>query len=130
MDNSDKNGDENRCESCGVEAETRYVKIKDNVGLVLFRLTNSAEGFYCKHCISYYFWNLTGKTILLGWWGIKSFIVTPFILINNCYYFFSTISMEEPPYRQAPKPSLFWSFFTGFGFLIIGFLIFAMIFGQ
>jgi hypothetical protein len=35
-------------------------------------------------------------TLFLGWWGMISFVLTPFILINNVYRYFSALSLPAP----------------------------------
>jgi hypothetical protein len=117
---------EKRCESCGLPVEIKYVEFYENVGMVFMRKHRAVKGNLCKHCIDYYFWNLTGKTMLLGWWGVISFIVTPFILLNNLLRFIFASGMKKPPLQIAPSPSPFWVFSTIGGFLLIGFYIFSM----
>lgn len=115
------------CQSCGLPAETKYVEFYENVGMVFMRYNRSVKGNLCKPCIDYYFWNLTGKTMLLGWWGVISFIVTPFILLNNLLRFVFSTGMKKPSLQIAPSPSPFWVFSAIGGFLFIGFFLFSMI---
>jgi hypothetical protein len=116
------------CESCKLPAETKYVEFHENIGMVFMRKHRSVKGNFCKPCIDYYFWNLTGKTMLVGWWGTISFIITPFILLNNILRFIFTIGMEEPPFSITPKPSLFWILSAVGGFLFGGFIISVFLF--
>jgi hypothetical protein len=116
-----------RCESCGIPAETKYVEFYENVGLLVMRQHRSVKGNLCKACIDLYFWNLTGKTMLLGWWGVISFIVTPFILLNNLLRFIFTLGLQEPPLQIAPSPSPFWLFSTMGGFLLLGYYLFSIV---
>jgi hypothetical protein len=121
------------CQSCGLPNETKYIEFYENVGLLLMRQHRSVKGNLCKPCIDYYFWNFTGKTMLLGWWGIISFIVTPFILLNNLLRFIFSRGMKKPPLQITPNPSPFWVFSAICGFLIIGFSfcsIFTSVFAQ
>lgn len=115
------------CQSCFLPAETKYVEFHENIGMVFMRQHRAVKGNLCKSCIDYYFWNLTGKTMLLGWWGIISFIVTPFILLNNLFRFIFTTGMKKPPLKIAPSPTPFWVFSTIGGFMLIGFIIFSII---
>lgn len=120
-----------QCESCGLPAETKYVQFYENVGAIFFRYHRSIDGNFCKPCIEYYFFSLTGKTMLLGWWGIISFIITPFILINNLFRYIFTISLKKTSTRITPKPSIFWLLSTIVGFLLIGYFscsIFSILF--
>lgn len=113
------------CQNCGLPAETKYVEFYENVGLLVMRQHRSFKGNLCKSCIDYYFWNSTGKTMLLGWWGIISFIVTPFILLNNLFRFIPTMGMKKPPMSITPSPSPFWVFTAIGGILIMGFVLFS-----
>jgi hypothetical protein len=107
-----------RCQLCGQPAPTKYVEFYRNVGLLVMRFHRSIKGNLCKHCIDRCFWDFTGKTILLGWWGIISFILTPFILLNNLLRFMTTLGMPRPPVRVARGPSGFWVFATITGGLL------------
>jgi hypothetical protein len=71
------------CQGCGVEAATKYVAFHQNIGALAMRFSKSIEGNLCKSCIHKHFWSTTGTTMFLGWWGMISFIVTPFFLLNN-----------------------------------------------
>lgn len=113
------------CESCGLPVQTKYVEFYENVGMIFMRQHKSVKGKFCKSCIDYYFWNLTGKTMLLGWWGIISFIISPFILLNNLIRFVFTIGMNKPPVSITPSPSPFWVFTTLGGVLVGGFIFFS-----
>lgn len=114
-----------RCESCGLPVEIKYVNFHENVGMIIMRLHRSVKGEFCKSCIDYYFWNFTGKTMLLGWWGIISFIVTPFILLNNFFFFVFTMGMKKNPLSITPNPLPFWVFTTIGGIFITGFFLFS-----
>jgi hypothetical protein len=116
-----------RCESCGIPAETKYVEFYENVGLLVMRQHRSVKGNLCKACIDFYFWNLTGKTMLLGWWGMISLIVTPFILLNNLFRFLFTLGMQKPSLQIAPSPSPFWLLSTIGGLLVLGYYLFSIV---
>ena len=111
------------CQSCGLPVETKYVEFYENVGMIFMRQHRNVKGNFCKSCIDYYFWNFTGKTILLGWWGTISFIVTPFILLNNFFRFIFTLGMNKFPLSIIPNPSPFWVFTTIGSVLISGFIV-------
>jgi hypothetical protein len=81
------------CQSCGRHAPTRHVAFYQNIGLLIMRRSKSIEGDLCKACISKYFWEFTLITFLAGWWGVISFIVTPFFLINNLIRYLGCIGM-------------------------------------
>ncbi len=124
--NSQSGQSKEHCQSCGLPVETQYVEFYENVGMIFMRQHRNAKGNFCKSCIDYYFWNFTGKTILLGWWGTISFIVTPFILFNNFLRFIFTLGMKKFPLSITPNPSPFWVFTTLGGVAISGFFLFSM----
>lgn len=93
------------CQNCGVEAPTKYVEFYQNIGALIMRFSKSIKGNLCKNCINEYFWSYTGITAILGWWGIISFIVTPFILLNNIVRYLGTLGLQ-PPRVGAASPRL------------------------
>ena len=93
------------CQSCGRESQTMKVGFQQNVGVLIMRFTKSVEGNFCKECASKYFWSFTMTTLFLGWWGVISFIVTPFILLKNLFTYFGTLGLESPSIT-SPYPTL------------------------
>jgi len=93
------------CQSCGIEAPTKYVAFYQNIGALVVRFSKSVEGELCKSCIHRYFWSLTGTTLLAGWWGYISFIVTPFFLLNNIIRYLTCLTLPPVP-ADATKPEL------------------------
>ena len=71
------------CEVCGRPAELKYIELFENKGALVMRYHREIKGNLCKDCINEYFWKFTLTTLFIGWFGIISFIVTPFYLINN-----------------------------------------------
>lgn len=90
------------CQSCGVEAPTRYVSFHQNIGALVMRFSKSIEGRLCKNCIHRHFWSLTGTTLFLGWWGIISMIITPFLLLNNVIRYALCLPMAPVPPGAVP----------------------------
>ncbi len=90
-----------RCQSCGRYAPTRYVVLYQNIGLLIMRMGKSIEGNLCKACISKNFWEYTLVTFFAGWWGIISFFLTPFFLINNVVRYLGCLGMPERYEDQA-----------------------------
>lgn len=85
------------CQDCGVEAPTRYVSFSQNIGALFMRFPKTVAGDLCKSCIHKHFWEMTGITAVLGWWGMISFIVTPFMLLNNIGRYLFCVSMSPVP---------------------------------
>jgi hypothetical protein len=92
------------CQSCGVEAPTKYVAFYQNIGLLVVRLSKSIEGELCKKCINKYFWEFTLINCTLGWWGLLSLIMTPFLVGNNVIRYLGCLGMEAPsPDAEPPR---------------------------
>jgi hypothetical protein len=92
------------CQTCGVEAATKYVAFYENTGAVVVRFYRSIEGNLCKSCIHRHFWSFTGTTFVLGWWGTISFFVTPFIILNNLGRYLLCLFMPSvPPGAEPPR---------------------------
>ena len=82
------------CQSCGVAAPTKYVEFYQNIGALVMRFSSSVKGELCRACIQRHFLKLTGTTLALGWWGIISLVITPFILANNIYRYVGSLGLE------------------------------------
>lgn len=71
------------CEICLQNKPTHYIDLYENVGALVVRYHKQIKGSLCFECQKFVFWKFTLKTLFLGWWGVISFIITPFILLNN-----------------------------------------------
>ena len=87
---------EPECQACGACRETRYVTFYQNIGLLVLRLHSTADGNMCWDCINQRFWTMTGLTLAFGWWGVISFFITPFVLINNVARYLGCLRMGSP----------------------------------
>jgi hypothetical protein len=81
------------CEGCGRDVPIRRVALNRHIGafVVMFHVTYDA--FLCKRCISTIFWRYTPVTLLLGWWGILSVIITPLVVLNNLFTYIRSLFM-------------------------------------
>jgi hypothetical protein len=93
------------CQGCGIEAPTKYVSFYQNIGALVMRFHRSIKGNLCKRCINKYFWEYTLITLGLGWWGMISFFLTPFFVINNVVRYLGALGLEAPP-PDATRPEL------------------------
>lgn len=93
------------CQSCGIEAPTKYVAFYQNIGALVVRFGKSVEGELCKSCIHRYFWSFSLTSLFLGWWGTISFVVTPFFLLNNVGRYLTCLTMKPVP-PGASEPCL------------------------
>jgi hypothetical protein len=71
------------CEKCGTEGDVVNVTFRRNIGALVVRFSQELRGNMCAGCIKSSFWETTLITLFLGWWGLISFIVSPFFLITN-----------------------------------------------
>jgi hypothetical protein len=90
------------CEACGARADTKYVAFYQNIGALILRFSSSTKGNLCKSCIHQTFWSYTAINCLLGWWGIISFCITPFFILNNIIQYVPCLGMAAP---DASPPS-------------------------
>lgn len=84
------------CESCGTEGPTQYVTFRQNIGLLVMRLTSKIEGELCRPCMVRCFRSYSLTTFFVGWWGVISFFMTPLILFGNLREYFSARKLAEP----------------------------------
>lgn len=92
------------CESCGLQAPTRRVNFYQNIGMVFSRSHSEITGNFCRRCIRKYFKSYTLTTLFLGWWGLISFIVTPFMLLFNIVDYLRALSLPEPDIAAMDSP--------------------------
>jgi hypothetical protein len=71
------------CQSCGANAPTARVEFHQNIGALVMRFHKSFKGEACPACARKHFWEMTLTTLVGGWWGVISFFLTPFLLLNN-----------------------------------------------
>lgn len=93
------------CQDCGVEAETKHVSFYQNIGALVVRFPKTIDGNLCKSCIHKHFWQMQMTTLVLGWWGTISLIVTPFFLLNNFGRYLFCLGMS-PVAAGAKRPEL------------------------
>jgi uncharacterized protein DUF4190 len=95
------------CQTCGRVGPTQPVTFRQNIGALIMRFYKTIEGQLCAECVRKYFWEMTGITLVGGWWGIVSFFFTPFILITNVVAYVSALSAfrETPVNAGAYSPA-------------------------
>jgi hypothetical protein len=71
------------CELCGAARPTHSAELNQNIGLLVMRLSRKVAGQLCSDCLETQFWSTTLITLVAGWWGLISFLVTPFYLLGN-----------------------------------------------
>jgi hypothetical protein len=102
------------CQLCGDYAPIKYVEFYQNVGMFLARQSKSIKGKLCKNCINKNFWDFTLTTLFLGWWGIISFFITPFYLLNNIFRYLVRIRLKAIKKEKVYSDSNFFQRVKGF----------------
>lgn len=87
---------ENTCQMCGGYGPTKYVEFYQNIGALVMRFNKSIKGELCKNCITQTFWRFTLTDLFLGWWGVISFFVTPFYILNNLGRYLMSLRLPKP----------------------------------
>lgn len=94
------------CESCGRTASTQPATLYQNIGMIAALRHRTLKGNYCRPCITHYFWEYTLVTLVLGWWGMISFFLTPLILVSNLFYFVRMQLGRQRPNLGLPPQAL------------------------
>jgi ssDNA-binding Zn-finger/Zn-ribbon topoisomerase 1 len=84
------------CQCCGRVAQTKHVALYRSIGMIIMRQSASIKGDFCKKCASFYFWEYTLTTLAAGWWSPTSFVLSPFYILINIFYYLRTLKMETP----------------------------------
>src|SRR5580704_16268081 len=98
---SDDKGNPMVCKGCGIDAPTKYVEFYQNIGMFFYRQSTEFKGDLCRTCIGKYFQSYTLTTLFLGWWGLISFVVTPFLLLNNVIRYLLAFRLPKPDFAAS-----------------------------
>lgn len=79
------------CNACREFEPLMRVTFRKNIGMIFARRYYKVEGDLCGRCIEKYFWSFTATTLFLGWWGVISFLVSPFILLGNIFEYLGAL---------------------------------------
>ncbi|CAN5791329.1 hypothetical protein BH09MYX1_BH09MYX1_47070 [soil metagenome] len=85
------------CQLCGRAGPTKSVSFNQNVGVLVMRFHRSVGGYLCKFCIDKHFFRMTGITLLFGWWGMISFVISLISIPANFIGWIRSIGMQTPP---------------------------------
>lgn len=86
-----RSNNRNYCHSCYRFTKVIHTSFRKNIGMLIARSYQKVEGNLCNECIERFFWSFTMKTVLFGWWGIISMIVSPFIIFLNVINYVNSI---------------------------------------
>lgn len=99
------------CQVCGVEAATKSITFRQNIGMLVMRRSAYISGKLCKRCIHRHFWKMTGTTLVLGPWGTISLMLAPLFILNNVGQYITCVTMPGVP-RGAGRATLTDDAFT------------------
>jgi hypothetical protein len=98
----------NCCQGCGTFAPTKYITFRQNIGALFMRFRRTIQAHLCRNCINRHFASTTLITSLVGWFGMISFILTPFILISNVVSYLTSLSLKPNPGTPQTGAALAW----------------------
>src|SRR5215467_14495871 len=94
------------CDSCRQDAPLREAEFGLTIGLVIGSYQTTKKGRLCSACIHETFWVYTLLTLLLGWWDLTAFFLTPVWVVLNVVSYCGTFLMRpypvDPPIVLAP----------------------------
>ena len=61
-------------EFCGAKVQTINAEFSITIGVFLTQFQREVNRYLCKNCVDSFFGDFSGKMILLGWWGLFSFV--------------------------------------------------------
>lgn len=83
------------CQMCGRQGPVKYIEFYQNIGVIVMRYGKSIKGELCKGCITQTFWQFTLVDLFFGWWGIISFFITPFYILNNLFRYLMSLRLPK-----------------------------------
>ena len=89
-------GNFNICQACRRMAPVRYCEFTQGIGMLVVRTRRGVRGNMCRDCASKYFWEMTGLTLLTGWWGMISFVMNIVYIISNTGHFIGSRRLAAP----------------------------------
>lgn len=89
------------CRCCGAYPATK-AHFRGHRGLILVMQFFGEKGPFCRTCGIATFRTMTSRTLVQGWWGYISFLVTPFILLWNLFQRTKVAKLPEPVLRNEP----------------------------
>jgi hypothetical protein len=71
-----------QCRLCGC-VPAANVKFRGHQGMILLMRFLSLDGPFCRDCGLATFRRMTARTLVQGWWGYASFVITPIVVLIN-----------------------------------------------
>jgi hypothetical protein len=95
-----------QCRFCGCvpAVETTF---RGHQGMLVLMRFLSMEGPFCRDCGLATFRHMTSRTLVQGWWGYASFVITPIVVLINLARHGKVASLPAPrpmPGGQSRRP--------------------------
>ncbi|GIF04805.1 hypothetical protein [Actinoplanes siamensis] len=94
------------CRFCG-SVPAAQAKFRGHQGMLVVMRFLSSEGPFCRSCGLSVFRQMTSKTLVQGWYGYASFIITPITVLMNLARHGRVANLAEPrpnPYGPSRPP--------------------------
>jgi len=95
-----------RCRICGC-GPAAAVTFRGHQGMVFIMRFLSVKGPFCRDCGLATFRDLTSRTLVQGWWGYASSVITPFTVLINLLRRGRVARLDPPqpaPYATSRPP--------------------------
>jgi hypothetical protein len=95
------------CRFCG-SIPAAQVKFRGHQGMIVLMRFLSTEGPFCRDCGLGVFRHMTSRTLVQGWYGYGSFIITPFTVLMNLIRRGKVAALAPPqpnPYGTSHPPA-------------------------
>ncbi|WIM99455.1 hypothetical protein ACTOB_003108 [Actinoplanes oblitus] len=94
------------CRFCG-SVPAAQAKFRGHQGMLVMMRFLSNEGPFCRDCGLGVFRHMTSRTLVQGWYGYASFVITPFTVLMNLVRRNSVAALPAPqpnPYGPSQPP--------------------------
>jgi hypothetical protein len=95
-----------RCRFCGC-VPAANVTFRGHQGMIVLMRFLSLKGPFCRNCGLATFRQMTARTLVQGWYGYASFIITPITILINIVRRGTVASLPPPqpfPYGESRTP--------------------------
>ena len=89
-----------QCRFCGCVPAVE-TKFRGHQGMILIMRFLSMDGPFCRDCGLSTFRRMTSRTLVQGWWGYASFVITPITVLINLVKRGKVANLPAP--RPAPN---------------------------
>ncbi|WP_236652367.1 LppU/SCO3897 family protein [Streptacidiphilus neutrinimicus] len=115
------------CRFCGGSPAVD-VTVRAHRGMIWLMTFRSLKGPFCRTCGTGAIRDMSGQTLVQGWWGLGSAFITPITLLINLVSYNKIKALPEPEYRQGPpmdpgKPLMNRPQAVGFAVPVVAFLV-------